>query len=147
MISLVLCNYVNSCCYSSLLDHTCTFFFFTFFIPIITFLFYSTRNHTSCFMYIRIMSCRALVHAGLAFIVYIDTDLNQVYLLNFTETQLRWGVWHRSIGHQNRNHTTMQCLSFYNPVGVHNVWLIDYIKVLRHINTKRVIQCQNRWVL
>ncbi len=22
--------------------------------------------------------------------------------------------------------------------------LIDYIKVLRHINTKRVIQCQNR---
>ncbi len=25
-------------------------------------------------------------------------------------------------------------------------WLIDYIKVLRHINTKRVIQCQNRWV-
>ncbi len=24
--------------------------------------------------------------------------------------------------------------------------LIDYIKVLRHISTKRVIQCQNRWV-
>ncbi len=25
-------------------------------------------------------------------------------------------------------------------------WMIDYIKVLQHINTKRVIQCQNRWV-
>ena len=33
------------------------------------------------------------------------------------------------------------CTSCYNNCG-----LIDYIKVLRHINTKWVIQCQNRWV-